>query len=220
MLLVTILLAASLAVGLTGGKSRIAAQTPLYVATARTVPDIEATQTPGDELALVTFLNPFSGSRTVQLRRVTVDGSTALRLSHMVRSGVAVTTSVLVGVDPETFEVSCSGCITIRFAVAAGQRALLLTAPALDAEAQAATIRSEVQIVNESGRLQRGTLRTGVDASAGRSVARFDLRDGESLGVGMRFAGGQMLDFVLTCDACVPQTALAGNGVILDLVIR
>ena len=183
-------------------------------------PTSKGTQTPGDEPALVTFLNPFSRSRTVQLRRVAADGSTALLSSHLVRSGVAVTTSVSVGADPETFEVSCSGCITIRFAVAAGQRALLLAAPALDAEALAATVRSEVQIVNESGRLQRGTLRTGVDASAGRTVVRFDLRDGESLGVGMRFARGQMLDFVLACDACVSQTALAGNGVMLDLVIR
>ena len=72
-----------------------------------------------------------------------------------------------------TFVAQCSGCRTVVFAVADGQRIIVVV---LGAFAEGAgSLRGDVHVVNESNRRQSGALRTGGVVGLGLSVLRFDL---------------------------------------------
>ncbi|MEE9277047.1 MAG: hypothetical protein V3V06_01400 [Dehalococcoidia bacterium] len=169
----------------------------------------------------VTFFNPANVSRLVQLRLVLESGATTLVSTHAVGAEDTTTFALaaeLLAVEgrPTNFVAVCSGCRDAPFALAAGQRIILL----IRTTSAAAANRSDVFVVNESSGRRTGALRTGAVAGAGRSVIGFDLQPGEGTGAGMRFRSGETVDFNLTCGGCAAQFARVGNGVDLEIVIR
>ena len=173
-------------------------------------------QSPDGEPAFLSFVNPSATTRTVQLRTISVAGQVLSVSTHVVEGTDVVTVALAPGTAPQTFRFSCSGCRGLTMSLADGQR---LVVPLLTFS-DAASVRSDLHVVNESGRRQQGALRVGLAAGTGRSVLRFDLRPGGSARVGIRVPGAGALSFNLTCDGCAPQFARAANGVDLELVIR
>lgn len=121
-----------------------------------------------------------------------------------------------VGDIPVGFESSCTGCATVRFAMASGQRALVFVA----APGDPAVERGDVRVVNESGVRRMGSLRTGEEAGRGRRVLDFDLADGEEAAVGVRLAPGELVALNVSCGGCAVRHLRAANGVDLEIVLR
>ena len=168
--------------------------------------------------ALVTLLNPGSTARTVTLRDTNDTGVVGLPPSIRVEAADTRSFVVDVGADPVTFVAQCPGCRTVVFAVADGQRIIVVV---LGAFAEGAgSLRGDVHVVNESNRRQSGALRTGAVVGLGLSVLRFDLAPAESMSVGLRLPALQTVDLNLTCAGCVPQVAQMSNGVDLEIVVR
>ena len=170
--------------------------------------------------ALVTLLNPGSTARTVTLQEA--DDMEIVGLPSSVRVEPADTRSfvVEVGSDPVTFTARCSGCRTVVFAVADGQRIIVIVLGVFDEGAETGALRGDVHVVNESGRRQTGSLRTGDVMGLGLSLLRFDLAPNASMSVGVRVAALQTVDLNLTCSGCAPQLARVSNGVDLEIVLR
>ncbi len=192
----------------------VSATGALWAAWSQEAPSQEAEQ--DADAAIVTLLNPSAVERRVQLSLVTAAGGTIALSMHTVDAGSASTFSLAAAMEPTDYVATCIGCRGAPFAVAAGQRIVVF----ILSTGEAAAPRSDLHVVNESGRRQAGALRTGAVVGRGRTVLRFDLAPGESEAVGLRFAGDQRVDFNLACGACLPQLARAGNGVDLELVIR
>ena len=170
--------------------------------------------------ALVTLLNPGSTGRTVTLREASDVGTVALPPILRVEAADTASFVVAVGPDPVTFVAQCAGCRTVVFAVAEGQRTIVIILGSFDVGASSGSLRGDVHVVNESGRRQVGSLRTGEVVGLGLSVLRFDLAPNESVSVGMRLAEFQTVDLNLTCSVCAPQVARMSNGVDLEIVVR
>lgn len=176
----------------------------------------DRTAAQASEPAQVTLLNVSETRRTVQLRAGAAlgEGESVRTVTVAPFSGATVTLTV--PDEPAEFNATCSGCRGVGFAAAAGQRIIVVLA----ASADPAVVRSDVTVANASGRRQRGALRTGDVLGHGRSVLAFDLAEGESASVGLRFPAARLLDLNLTCDGCFPQRVRAGNAVDLEIVIR
>ena len=170
-----------------------------------------AAQAPSDEPAFVTLLNVSTRTFAVDVDEL---GSNAGR-RHTVTPEQPVTFPVDAGALPIDMIATCGNCRSVSFAVAAGQRVLVLLA----ATNQPALLRSDLHVVNEGGARRRGAIRTGAVAGAGRTLLPFDLRPGESASVGLR-ARGDLIDLSLTCAGCDPQRIRLGNGVDLEIPIR
>lgn len=166
--------------------------------------------------AQVTLLNVSEARRTVQVRTGAALGDGESVRTVVVEPFSGTTVDLGAPDVPAEFNATCSGCRGVAFAAAAGQRVIVV----LVALAEAAVVRSDLTVANESGRRQRGALRTGDLLGRGRSVLDFDLAVGESASVGLRFPVGRLLDLNLTCDGCVSQRVRAGNAVDLEIVIR
>ena len=181
-----------------------------------TAPSPASVQAPDGEPAFLSFVNPGVTTRTVQLSTISASGQAQPLSTHVVGGMDVVTVALVPAVAPQTFRFSCSGCRGLTMSLAAGQR---MVVPLLTFS-DAASVRSNLHVVNESGVRRRGALRVGEAAGAGRSVLRFDLAPGEGARVGVRVPGAVALSFNLTCDGCAPQFARAANGVDLELAIR
>ena len=176
----------------------------------------ERTSAQAAEPAQVTLLNVSEARRTVQVRAGAVLGDGESVRTVVVEPFSGTTVEIAAPDEPVEFNATCSGCRGVAFAAAAGQRVIVV----LVALADPVVVRSDLTVANESGRRQRGALRTGDLLGRGRSVLDFDLAAGESASVGLRFPAGRLLDLNLTCDGCVPQRVRAGNAVDLEIVIR
>jgi hypothetical protein len=167
--------------------------------------------------ALITLLNPGATARTVALSDPGDSGPVGLPANQRVEAGETRSFLVEVGPVPVDLLAQCNGCRSVTFAVADGQRIIVLILGASDA---AAASRSDLHVVNESGRRQVGSLRTGDAVGFGLSTLRFDLAPNEAADVGLRLAASQMVAFNVTCAGCVGQVARIGNGVDLEIVLR
>ena len=172
-------------------------------------------QDPFPESAPVVVLNLSGAFRDVEVRRSTDDGGTML----IDRVGVSVETTATIPVDvgavPVDFIIQCSGCGSVRLSIAQGQRIIV---PVFSSRRPTA-IRSDLHVVNESGRHQHGAIRTGADIGFGRTLLPFGLASGDGASVGLRLTPGGV-DFILTCDNCDPQRLRLRNGVDLEVVIH
>ena len=171
---------------------------------------IAAQSTPA-EPAFVTLLNLTPGSRTVEVQTLL----TGIRGRHTVASQETLTIDVDAGAEPIDMLASCRGCHSVHFAIAGGQRLVVvlwpLDKPAID--------RSDLRIVNEGESRRRGVLRTGAIRSAGRTLLPFDLRAGESIHIGLRTAGA-VIDLNLACFGCGFQRIRMTDAVDLEVAIR
>lgn len=172
-------------------------------------------QGPFPEPAFAALLNLSGAFRNVELHRVTDDGGTTRIERAAVSFEEAITVPLDVGADPIDFLAQCTGCRSVRFSLAQGQRIAVL----VFSTARPTSNRSDLHVVNESGRRQRGAVRTGPDRGFGRTLLPFNLAPDDSASVGLRLPAGG-IDFTLTCDHCDPQRLRLRNGVDLELVIR
>lgn len=171
---------------------------------------IAAQSTPA-ESTFVTLLNLTSGSRTVEVQTLL----TGISSRHTVPSQETLTIDVDAGAEPVDMLASCRGCHSVHFAIAGGQRLVVLLWP-LD---KPAIDRSDLYIVNEGEGQRRGVLRTGALHGAGRTLLPFDLRAGESIRIGLRTAGAA-IDLNLTCFGCGSQRIRMTDAVDLEVAIR
>ena len=174
-----------------------------------------AAQEPFPEPAFVTLLNLTGGFRAVDVDQALPDGTTVGVTRLAVQAEEPVTFVHSAAAEPQDLIASCTACHPVSFAVAAGQRIIVLILPGCDPP----PVRSDLHVVNESGLRQRGAVRTGSVPGDGRTLLPFDLRDGQSARVGLRLRGGP-IDLNLTCPACDPQQIRLGNGIDLEIVIR
>lgn len=170
-----------------------------------------AAQSPPDDPAFVTLLNLTSSSRVVDVRRLP-DGD---RDRHTVGAQQRVTLEVAAADDPIDMVARCRGCHSVRFAVAGGQRLIVLLVP----QDKPAIARADLNIVNEGDVRRRGVVRTGAEPGLGRTVLPFNLRAGEEVRVGLRTAGA-VIDLNLTCFGCGSQRIRVTDAVELDVVIE
>ena len=174
-----------------------------------------AAQDPFAEPAFAALLNLSGAFKNVELHRVSDDDGTTLIDRAAVSFEEATTVPLDVGADPVDFLAQCSGCRSVRFSLAQGQRIVVL----VFSTARSAPNRSDLHVVNESGRRQRGAVRTGPDVGFGRTLLPFNLAPGDGASVGLRLPAGG-IDFNLTCDSCDPQRLRLRNGVDLEVVVR
>lgn len=170
-----------------------------------------AAQSPPGEPAFVTLLNLTSSSRVVDVLHLPASD----RDHHRVDAEERVTFEVAAAEEPIDMMARCRGCHSVRFAVAGGQRLIVLLVPQ-DAPAIA---RADLNIVNEGDGRRRGVVRTGSIAGEGRTLLPFDLGVGEEIRVGLRTAGA-VIDLNLTCFGCGSQRLRVTDAVELDVVIE
>ena len=170
-----------------------------------------AAQSPVGDPAFVTLLNLTSGSRTVEVRGVL----TGSREQRTVPSEESVTFPVAAGADPVDMRAECPGCHAVDFAVAAGQRVVVL----LQSSDDPPIIRADLHIVNQGDAPRRGVLRTGSELGLGRTLLPFDLRPDEEIRVGLRTAGA-VIDLNLSCFGCESQHIRVTDAVDLEVVIE
>ena len=166
--------------------------------------------------ALLSLLNPGGSTRVVTVRFGGDTGGGDLVDTLAVAALDTVTLEVLVPAEPTEFNVTCSGCHSVPFAIAAGQRIIVI----LVGDGDPPPFRSDLVVANESAVRHVGGLRTGARSGTGRALLRFDLAPGEAVSVGLRLPADRLLDLNLACPACAPQVARIGNGVDLEMVIQ
>jgi len=166
------------------------------------------------EPAVISPLNLTGRNQTVRITRD--DGGGDFTASLAIGDDVLPSFTAEVGSVPVGFVSTCSGCGTVRFAMASGQRALVFVAAGGDS----ALARGDVRVVNESGVRRTGSLRTGAEAGRGRRVLDFDLADGEEAAVGVRLSPGELVALNVTCEGCEARELRAANGVDLEVVLR
>ena len=166
--------------------------------------------------ALLSLLNPGGSTRVATVRSGGEPGGGDLVDTLAVPALDTVTLEVLVPAEPTEFNVTCSGCHSVVFAVAAGQRIIVILA----GDGDPPPFRSDLVVANESAVRHVGALRTGARSGTGRALLRFDLAPGEAVSVGLRLPADRLLDLNLACPACAPQAARIGNGIDLEMVIR
>ena len=170
-----------------------------------------AAQSPPADTAVVTLLNLTPGSRTVEVQSL----ATGISSSHTVPSQGTLTVDVAAGADPVDMVTRCGACHSVHFAVARGQRLIVVLAP-LD---EPAIARADLYIVNEGDGRRQGVVRTGAAVGKGRSLLTFDLRPGEEVHVGLRTAGA-VIDLNLRCFGCGSQHIRMTDAVELHVVIE
>ena len=175
------------------------------------VPGSIAAQTPPAEPTFVTLLNRTPDSRTVEVQSLL----TGISSRNPVPSQETLTIEVAAGAEPLEMVASCRACHSVYFAVAGGQRLVVVLAP-LD---EPAIVRSDLHIVNDSEGRRQGVLRTGAIPGAGRTLLPFDLRAGESLRIGVR-TDSAAIDLNLTCFGCGAQRIRMTDAVDLEVVLR
>ncbi len=175
------------------------------------VPRPIAAQSTATEPAFVTLLNRTPDSRTVEVQSLLTGASSR----HTVPSHETLTIDVDAGAEPVDMLASCRGCHSVYFAVAGGQRLIVVLAP----RDEPAIVRSDLYIVNEGEGRRRGVLRTGAMRGAGRTLLPFDLRAGESIHIGLRTAGA-VIDLNLACFGCGFQRIRMTDAVDLEVAIR
>ncbi len=170
-----------------------------------------AAQSPTVDPALVTLLNPAAESRIVEVRRLPAGP----RDRYTVGAEERLTIEVAAAGDPIDMRASCRGCHSVDFAVAAGQRLIVLLAP----QDEPAITRADLNIVNEGDDRRRGVVRTGSIPGKGRTLIEFDLGAGEEVRVGLRTAGA-VIDLNLRCFGCGSQRIRVTDAVALDVVVE
>ena len=178
-------------------------------------PGAGAAQEPFPEPTFITLLNLTDRFHTVDIDQQLPDGGSFTVNRLAVQPQEPVTFLFDAGPNPQDLVAACGGCRPAPFAIAAGQRIVVLLVGLSDP----ALPRSDLHVVNESGVRQRGVVRTGAAVGTGRTLLPFDLRDGESVRVGLRLPRGP-IDLNLTCARCDAQQIRLGNGVDLEVVIR
>ena len=163
------------------------------------------------EPAFVTLLNL---TPRVLVVNITQDDANVSR-SHTVPAQETATFLVDAGPDLLPMTARCSGCRSVNFAIAAGQRLIVLLA----GTEQPAILRSDLHVIIEGPARRTGVVRTGPTPGAGRSLLPFDLRPGESARLGLR-ARGDAIDLNLTCGGCDAQRLRVTNGIDLEIPIR
>ena len=170
-----------------------------------------AAQSPPGDPAFVTLLNLTAGSRSVDVRNL----QTGAQEQRSVPSEESVTFPVAAGVDPVDMRAECPGCHAVDFAVAAGQRLVVLLRSSDDPP----IARADLHIVNQGDAPRRGVVRTGSEPGFGRTLLRFDLGPDEEVRVGLRTAGA-VIDFNLSCVGCGSQRIRVTDAVDLEVVIE
>ncbi len=170
-----------------------------------------AAQSPAGDPAFVTLLNLTSNSRIVEVRHLPAGD----RDRHTVGAEERVTFEVAAADDPIDMMARCRGCHAVRFAVAGGQRLIVLLVP----QDEPAITRADLNIVNEGDGRRRGVVRTGAEPRLGRTLLPFNLGAGEEIRVGLRTAGA-VIDLNLTCFGCGSQRIRVTDAVELDVVIE
>jgi hypothetical protein len=170
-----------------------------------------AAQSPSGDPAFVTLINLTPSARTVDVRHLPA----GTRDRHRVPGEEEFTFSVDAGADPVDMTARCRGCHPVRFAVAAGQRLVVLLVSVEDP----AITRADLRIVNQGDGQRRGVVRTGAVPGGGRTLVPFDLGAGEEVHVGLRTAGA-VIDLNLTCFGCGGQRIRVTDAVDLEVAIE
>ena len=170
-----------------------------------------AAQSPPGDPAFITLLNLTAGARTVEVLNLPAGD----HVRHTVGAEERVTVEVAAAEEPIDMVARCRGCHTVRFAVAAGQRLIVLLAP----RDGPAIRRADLRIVNQGDAPRRGVVRTGAEIGLGRSLLPFDLLAREDVHIGLRTAGA-VIDLNLFCFGCRSQRIRVTDAVDLEVVLE
>lgn len=166
--------------------------------------------------AFLTLLNFDDSSHRVRLETLSASGLPLTSEFHQVAALDVLTLPRDLATDPVIFRVSCAGCATSTFGLAAGQRVLVF----IDDAGSSLTVRSDLRVFNEGASTLQGVVRTGPDLGRGRTLLPFDLAPGEDATVGLRLRPGATIELNLTCLGCTSQRILLGNGIDLEVPLR
>ena len=182
------------------------------VAEAEPVPSLQL----GVEPTFLTLLNFGESAHLVRLETLSASGLVLGSEVHRLGAGDALTLPLDLATVPVTFRVSCGGCATSTFGLAASQRVLVF----IDVEGSPLTVRTDFRVFNEGATRLQGVVRTGSDLGRGRTLLAFDLAPGEEARVGIRLQTGATIELNLTCPDCASQRIRLGNGVDLEVPLR